>query len=204
MIVTVMLRPEVWPIESFVSNRDCEKDSPSSLLHGGDDTICTSRTSTQLSLAPGTGQSTAIATTGYTRTRSESGSQSLITTSTTENAVRVHIWSSTTNHESGTGDGGNTQLQLHSSKPTSFELTKLPNWPDVRSTAASVVLPRNRDDLIRIVLNKTKQAWYWFNEKADTKFPLVLNQEVHLIRTVGGRGGNETKLLMGLVDGGDV
>jgi hypothetical protein len=66
----------------------------------------------------------------------------------------------------------------HSS--TVFKAATLPMWPAVDTTAASIAWPKSKDDLVRIVLDKTPQSWYDLDGPMDQHFPAVIDQDRRL------------------------
>lgn len=76
---------------------------------------------------------------------------------------------------SKTNDGSAT----HGSD-TVFKAATLPMWPAVNTTAASIAWPKSKDDLVRIVLDKTPQPWYDLEGPMDQHFPAVIDQDRRL------------------------
>lgn len=101
-----------------------------------------------------------------------SGEGQLARTSITNSAVGLSYWAQNASGEMQQSAG--------------FEAIVLPSWPEVHTTAASVIWPQSRDELIRIVLNKTPQPWYGFENEMDAHFPAVIDQDQRLIKRTSG------------------
>ncbi|KAI0543806.1 hypothetical protein F4679DRAFT_592262 [Xylaria curta] len=57
------------------------------------------------------------------------------------------------------------------------EITKLPNWPDIAATNITVKLPRCKDEMIQIILNKAEKTWYSTADPEDSYLPVILRRD---------------------------
>jgi len=69
---------------------------------------------------------------------------------------------------------------------TQVELTKLPKWECLESTAASIVAPRAGDDEIKVIVNKKQRRWNVPLE-SDPRLPAIIHRH---LATLQVRPGN--------------
>jgi hypothetical protein len=60
---------------------------------------------------------------------------------------------------------------------TSREITKLPSWAGPKSANISVRIPQDREEMVKIILNKAPQPWYGMSEPADTHLPAFIQRD---------------------------
>jgi len=83
----------------------------------------------------------------------------------------------------------NLELQLwqtgeagESSK--TIELTRLPEWDNIGNVEVSIHMPRSRDEIVRIILNKAAKPWNDFSEAPDTHLPAVIARDQRSLKRV--------------------
>ncbi|ORY05553.1 hypothetical protein BCR34DRAFT_604476 [Clohesyomyces aquaticus] len=73
-------------------------------------------------------------------------------------------------------------------KPSSakkFELTKLPSWEGMDQSSLSIKLPRNKGELVKIILNKAASRWSDFSkDPAQERFPAVISRHPSNIKDI--------------------
>jgi hypothetical protein len=57
-----------------------------------------------------------------------------------------------------------------------YELTKLPNWAGIKTTTASVKLPRTKEEAVEIILNKAASRWSDFADSINERFPAIVRR----------------------------
>lgn len=65
-----------------------------------------------------------------------------------------------------------------------YELTKLPMWNGLDDTTASIKLPANSDEFIKIILHKATKEWSDFSGLAEEHFPIVVRRDRDTIRKI--------------------
>ncbi|KAJ4297992.1 hypothetical protein N0V90_005891 [Kalmusia sp. IMI 367209] len=101
----------------------------------------------------------------------------------------------TTSAMSATTSGDSLRLELlqtsqqkHST--TAIELTTLPqSWKGASDVSASVSVPKTKEEIIRIVLNKASQPRYTMSEEGDLdrQLPVVIDRDALSVRKVESR-----------------
>lgn len=59
---------------------------------------------------------------------------------------------------------------------------KLPSWAGVSQTNVNVHVPENRDEMIKIILNKAAKPWYGMSDPVDTHLPAIIQPNPQTFR----------------------
>ncbi|OCL09419.1 hypothetical protein AOQ84DRAFT_375857 [Glonium stellatum] len=65
-----------------------------------------------------------------------------------------------------------------------IELTRLPNWAGIQSSTATVQLPKSRDEMISIILNKSAKPYYDMSEQIDDQLPAVIRRDQRAVKRI--------------------
>jgi hypothetical protein len=64
----------------------------------------------------------------------------------------------------------------------SIPLTLLPSWPHTAQVLPDVIIPANKEDHIRVVLNKTTEEWNSFTGPAEQHLPAIVERDPRTLR----------------------
>lgn len=77
----------------------------------------------------------------------------------------------------------------------SSDIMKLPSWASSGQANINLQIPQNRDEMIKIILNKAAKPWYSMSEPVDTHLPAIIQPDPTILNSglvVKGRE-HETK-----------
>jgi hypothetical protein len=86
-----------------------------------------------------------------------------------------------------------------SKRQQSFELVKLPNWAGIAKVNAAIQLPKSKNDIIKIILNKAATRWNSALElpSGSERLPAVVEKDLHAVRS-GPHENKKRKAILGM------
>ncbi|KAL2075301.1 hypothetical protein VTL71DRAFT_244 [Oculimacula yallundae] len=66
----------------------------------------------------------------------------------------------------------------YGSSQDSLEIAKLPSWAGKRMANVSVQMPKSRDEMVKIVLNKAAKPWYGMSDPVDNHLPAFVQRDL--------------------------
>lgn len=77
-----------------------------------------------------------------------------------------------------------TKSEVMSRNQEVLSLTALPNWPSIKDANLTVKMPMNREEKVKIILNKAAKRWYSLSDPADEQLPAIVHRDQRSLRPV--------------------
>jgi len=63
----------------------------------------------------------------------------------------------------------------------SLELTKIPNWPGLDTSTATIWIPKTMDERIQIILNKSAKTWNELSDPVEGRLPAIIRKSPKIL-----------------------
>lgn len=63
----------------------------------------------------------------------------------------------------------------------SLELTKIPNWPGLDTSTATIWIPKTMDERIQIILNKSAKTWNELSDPIEGRLPAIIRKSPKIL-----------------------